>query len=100
MLPQLTAAVLLAQGCYQGFSQKGVQPSHGHPFLEEIQRKFTLSLIILWENMPSGWPVFNIWLIAWMLHEAPAPASVVTWIDEALVSENILKCKPALWTPT
>ena len=25
----------------QGFSQKGVQPSHGHPFLEEIQEKFT-----------------------------------------------------------
>ena len=24
----------------QGFSQKGVQPSHGHPFLEEIQGKF------------------------------------------------------------
>ena len=66
MLPQLTAAVLLAQGCYQGFSQKGVQPSYGRPFLEEIQRKFTLSLIILWENMPSGRPVFNFWLNAWM----------------------------------
>ena len=43
MLPQLTAAVLLAQGCYEAFSQKGVQPPYGRPFLEEIQRKFTLS---------------------------------------------------------
>ena len=25
----------------QGFSQKGVQPSYGCPFLEEIQGKFT-----------------------------------------------------------
>ena len=25
----------------QGFSQKGVQPSYGRPFLEETQGKFT-----------------------------------------------------------
>ena len=25
----------------QGFSQKGVQPSYGRPFLEEIDGKFT-----------------------------------------------------------
>ena len=38
-----------------------VQLSFGHPFLEEIQGKLTLSLIILWENKPSGKPVFNVW---------------------------------------
>ena len=48
----------------QGFSQKAVQPSYGRPFLEEIQGKCTYSLIILWENMPSGWPIFNVWLKA------------------------------------
>ena len=31
----------------QGFSEKGVQPSYGRPFLEETDRKFTQSLIIL-----------------------------------------------------
>ena len=36
----------------QGFSQKGVQLSYGCPFLEDMQGKFTSSLIILWENMP------------------------------------------------
>ena len=48
--------------CGQGFSQKGVLPSYGQLFFEEIQGKFTQSLIILWENMPSGGPVFNVWL--------------------------------------
>ena len=48
--------------CWQGFSQKGVLPSYGRLFFEEIQGKFTQSLIILWENMPSGGPVFNVWL--------------------------------------
>ena len=48
----------------QGFCQKGVQLSYGHPFLKEIEGKLTLSLIIFWENMPSGQPVFNVWLKA------------------------------------
>ena len=43
----------------QGSSQKGVQPSYGRPFLDEIQGKFTYPLISLWDNMPSGRPVFN-----------------------------------------
>lgn len=51
----------VTKACLQSFSQKGVQPSFGRPFLEEIQGKFTLSLIILRENKPSGKPVFNIW---------------------------------------
>ena len=54
------------KACVQSFSPKGVQPSFGRPFLEEIQGKFTLSLIILWENKPSGKPVFNVWLRACM----------------------------------
>ena len=52
--------------CEQSFSQKGVQLSFGGPFLTEIQGKFTLSLIILWENKPSGKPVFNVRLKACM----------------------------------
>ena len=48
--------------CTQGFSQKGVQVSCGRPLFEEIQGKFPLSLIILWENMPSGCQDFNVWL--------------------------------------
>ena len=47
-------------------SQKGVQLSSGRLFLEEIEGKFTQSLIISWENMPPGGPVFNIWLKAWL----------------------------------
>ena len=50
----------------QSSSQKGVQPSFGWQFLKEIQGKFTLSLIILGENKPSGKPVFNVWLKACM----------------------------------
>ena len=56
--------VHLRVGEGHGFSQKGVQPSYGSPFLEEIQGKFALSLLILRENMPSGRPVFNVWLNA------------------------------------
>ena len=36
-----------------GFSQKGVQPSYGRPFLEEIQGKFTQSLIVLLDGQFS-----------------------------------------------
>ena len=42
--------------------QKGVHPSHGHPFLEGIQGN---SLNLLMGNMPSGCPVFNVWLKAY-----------------------------------
>ena len=56
----------VTKACLQSFSQKGVQLSFGGPFLKEIQGKFTLSLIILWENKPSGKPVFNVWLKACM----------------------------------
>ena len=37
----ITAKCFKAMACGQGFSQKGVQPSYGHPFLEEIQGKFS-----------------------------------------------------------
>ena len=44
----------------QGFSKKGVQVSYGCPPFKELQGKFTYSLIILWENIPPGHPVFNV----------------------------------------
>ena len=37
----ITAECFDAMACDQGFSQKGVQPSYGLPFLEEIKGKFT-----------------------------------------------------------
>ena len=49
----------VTKACVQSSSQKGVQPSFGCQFLKEIQGKFTLSLIILGENKPSGKPVFQ-----------------------------------------
>ena len=56
----------VTKACVQSFSQKGVQPSFGCQFLKEIQGKFPLSLIILGENKPSGKPVLNVWLKAYM----------------------------------
>ena len=40
-------------------SQKAVQLSSGRLFLEEIDGKFTSSLINSWENMPPGGPSFQ-----------------------------------------
>ena len=74
----------------QGFSQKAVQPSYGRTFLEEIQGKCTYSLIILWENMPSGRPIFNVWLKAcfeMMLWSALGYRLQCTHIDHPPVEE-------------
>ena len=63
-------AQLGLQSLCQGFSQKSVQASIGCPLCEEIQGKFTLSVVILWENMPSGLPLFSVWLKACPLPDA------------------------------
>ena len=39
-LLQATTKILVFLGSRQRFSQKAVQASYGHPFLEEIQGKF------------------------------------------------------------
>ena len=55
------------KACVQSFSQKGACPAVlWMPIFEEIQGKLTLSLRILWENKPSGKPVFKVWLKACM----------------------------------
>ena len=49
----------------QRFSQKGVQMSCGCHFLQKFkENSLSYSLVILWENMPSGHPLFNVWLKA------------------------------------
>ena len=53
--------VHLGVGEGQGFSQKGVQPSFGR----NTRKIHLIFYNFIRENIPSGWPVFDVWLKAW-----------------------------------
>ena len=64
-LLQAATKIPVFLGGRQGFSQKGVLPSYGHPFLEEIQDTFTLIISYNFMEKHAFWTaVFNVWLKA------------------------------------